>query len=120
MRLELYDKVEDIEVSFAESRDRNFYFKSEIKDLKYDFSIVKFQKSNDYLEKVVERERFLDKDFDNKCVILSKIKINDLASERLEVHLKLIDKNLDYRIFYFNLGSNWTCGGRLFVRALFP
>lgn len=118
MILELYDTVEDIEVSFSENKDKDFYFKSELKNLTFDFSIVKFQKINDYLEKVVERERFLNQNFDNKCSILSKIKISDATSERLEIHLKLIDKNLDYRTFYFNLGSNWIGGGRLFVRTL--
>jgi len=118
MRLELYDKVEDIEVSFVESRDRDFYFKSELKNLTFDFSIIKFKKINDYLEKTEEREKFLEQDLDFKNSISSKIKINDPAMERLEVHLKLIDGNLDHRTFYFDLGSNWLGGGRIFVRSL--
>lgn len=119
MKIELYDKLEDIEVSLTSTNFKDFCFKSEIKNLTFDFSIVKYLKVNDLLEKVSERQKFIGHSIDEKICLSSEVCIKDPSLERLEVHFKLIDSHLDTRSFYFNLGSNWSGGGRLYVRELF-
>lgn len=118
MRLELYDRVEDIEVSLSSLEDNYFLFKSEVKNLNFDISIVKFLKLENGLEKVIEREKFSNQELSGKAFIKPNIMISNKEGERLEFHLKLINDSLDYRNFYFDLPQAWIGGGRFFVRIL--
>jgi len=118
MILELYDRVENIEVSFLSAPLNNFYFKSELKNLSFDFSIIKFIKLNNNLEKVLEREKFSFQNINEKINITSNIRINNKENEKIELYLKLVDNNLNSLSFSFDLGTNWTGGGKFFVRNL--
>lgn len=118
MRLELYDKVEDVEVSLSSCSEAEFSFRSEIKNLTFNFSIVKYLKLNDLLEKVIQRERLEAVNMVGKVLIPMNLLIQDSQNERLEVHLRLIDEHSEHRDFCFNLGQNWKGGGKIFVRLL--
>jgi hypothetical protein len=118
MILELYDRNENVEVCFLSSSINNFSFKSELKDLSFDFSISKFIKLNNNIEKILEREKFSYKNINEKTNIVSNIKVNNKENERIELYLKLFDDNLNSLTFLFDLGSDWTGGGRFFIREL--
>lgn len=118
MRLELYNKQEDAEVSLSSGTQKEFTFRSEIKNLTFDFTISKFKILDDRIEKLSVRESYLSQILDDKLPVFSNIKIEDPASERLEVHFKIYDQYLNSLYFYFDLGNKWTGGGRFFVRNL--
>jgi hypothetical protein len=118
MRLELYNKQEDTEVSLSSGSQREFTFKSEIKNLTFDFVISKFKILDDRVEKLFVRESYLAQVLDDKLPIFSNIKLEDPTSERLEVHFRIYDQHMNSLYFYFDLGSNWTGGGRFFIRNL--
>lgn len=118
MQHDYYSTTNDIEVSFLTFNSNILTFKSEIKNLTFDLSIVRLVKISDTLEKTLERKQFLSQILDEKPVINSSFKTLDSDRERVELHLTLFDEHLNSRYFYFDIGQDWTGGGRFFVRSL--
>ena len=114
----LYSTNEDLEVSFSFFNSNLITFKSEVKNITFNLSIVKFAKASDLIEKVVERESFSLNSLDGRVGLTTTIvpPLSDL--ERVELHLTLFDDYLNSRYFYFDLSENWTGGGKFFVRNL--
>jgi len=114
----LYSKNEDIEVSFSFFDSNIITFKSEIKNLTFNLSIVRLTKTSDFIEKAIEREFFSSKSLDGKVAINTSVVPTSDDVERFELHLTLFDDHLNSRYFYFDLSQKWTGGGKFFVRNL--
>ena len=118
MQHDYYSTTNDIEVSFLTFNSNILTFKSEIKNLTFDLSIVRLEVISDILEKTVERKQFLSQILDDKPIINLEFGSLNSDKERVEMHLTLFDEHLNSRYFYFNIGQRWTGGGRFFVRSL--
>jgi|688.fasta_scaffold851519_2 hypothetical protein len=113
-----YSRSEDIDLSFSSYNSNIFTFKTEVKNLTFNLSVVKFIKISDTLEKIIERNVFSLKDLDSRPILTTSVGQECSDLERVELHLTLYDQHLDSRYFYFDLGKMWTGGGKFFIRDL--
>lgn len=113
-----YSRGEDLDLSFSSYNSNLLTFKTEIKNLTFNLSVVKFIKISDTLEKIIERNVFCLKELDTKPVLTTSVGRECSDLERVELHLTLLDEHLESRYFYFDLGKKWTGGGKFFVRDL--
>lgn len=118
MRINLYEAVEDMELSLSSGTQKDFSFRSSIKELDFDFTILKYRKIDQFTEMVIEREKFRGLNSSDKISILSEIKVSDPLQERIEVHIIVRDESYFGKRFCFNLGSSWEGGGRFYIRRL--
>lgn len=118
MRINLYEAVEDMELSLSSGTQRDFSFRSSIKELEFDFTILKYRKIDSLTEVVVEREKFKGLNSSGRVSILSEIKASDTLQERMEVHIIVRDESYSVKRFCFNLGSSWEGGGRFYIRRI--
>lgn len=118
MQYDFYFNAENIEVSFLTFDSKILTFKSEVKNLTFNLSIVRLELISDSLEKTIERKQFLSQILDDKPIINLEFGSLNSDKERVEMHLTLFDEHLNSRYFYFNIGQRWTGGGRFFVRSL--
>jgi hypothetical protein len=118
MRISLYETVEDMELSLSSGTQKDFSFRSSIKELEFDFAILKYKKIDSLTEVVVEREKFKGLNFSNKFSISSEVKILDPQQERMEVHVIIRSDSYFGKRFCFNLGSSWEYGGRFYLRGI--
>ena len=118
MRLNLYEIVEDMELSLSSGTQKDFSFRSGVKELDFDFTILKYKKIDQFTEMVIEREKFRGLNSSDKISILSEIKVSDPLQERMEVHVIVRDESYSGKRFCFNLGTSWEGGGRFYIRKL--
>ncbi len=118
MSLDLYSRSEKVDVCFSTFNSNILTFKSEIKNLTFDVSIIKLVGISDSIEKAIERESFSSLSLDSKPVITTTLTGSTSSLERFELHLTLFDEHLSSKYFYFDLQKNWTGGGRFFIRDL--
>jgi len=118
MRLNLYEIVEDMELSLSSGTQKDFSFRSSIKELDFDFTILKYRKIDQFTEMVIEREKFRGLNSSDKISILSEIKVSDPLQERIEVHVIVRDESYSEKRFCLNLGTSWEDGGRFYIRKL--
>lgn len=118
MIITYYSRGEDLDLSFSSYNSNIFTFKTEIKNLTFNLSVVKFIKVSETLEKIIERNVFSLKDLDSRPILTTTVGQECSDLERVELHLTLFDEHLDSRYFYFDLGKGWTGGGKFFIRDL--
>lgn len=118
MRRTLYEIIEDIEVSISSGTQKDFSFRSSLKEIDFDFSIIKYKKTEAFIETIQERKRYSALNLSDKISIPFDIKITDPETERLEVHFIFREDDLNPKRFCFDLGPNWINGGRFYIRRL--